>query len=310
MATTNFVTGTVITSDWANDVDFLVYNSWVPSDYTLVVNSPTGVSNIDPTYPIENQWTTESIRQNFAHAKTEIENLNDALQQFYPGGNIETTFLNFSGSVVDQGRIIDTSSSTMASTLAGTHIGINIGGTDTIAGGSLGNFHHVVADTSISVSSGAITNWNGFYTRTRSLGTNTGNVTTANGLLVDPPSWSGSGTITNFSGVRVANPGTAAFSGSGTVSAFRGEVASGTGRWNVYASGTAYNYFAGAVLIGHSTFNNILLDVNDNSFRIQQSRTPASATALGNAGEICWDSNYIYVCVATDTWKRAALSTW
>lgn len=30
--------------------------------------------------------------------------------------------------------------------------------------------------------------------------------------------------------------------------------------------------------------------------------------ATGNAGEICWDTNYIYVCVTTNTWKRAALT--
>jgi hypothetical protein len=33
-----------------------------------------------------------------------------------------------------------------------------------------------------------------------------------------------------------------------------------------------------------------------------------AANAAGIAGEICWDSNYIYVCVATNTWKRAALT--
>lgn len=37
---------------------------------------------------------------------------------------------------------------------------------------------------------------------------------------------------------------------------------------------------------------------------------PATATATGAAGDIKWDSNYIYVCTATNTWKRAALSTW
>ncbi len=40
------------------------------------------------------------------------------------------------------------------------------------------------------------------------------------------------------------------------------------------------------------------------------SATPASASAAGVAGTIAWDSNYIYVCVATNTWKRTALSTW
>lgn len=38
--------------------------------------------------------------------------------------------------------------------------------------------------------------------------------------------------------------------------------------------------------------------------------TPASASASGTTGTIVWDSNYVYVCVATNTWKRAAISTW
>jgi len=38
--------------------------------------------------------------------------------------------------------------------------------------------------------------------------------------------------------------------------------------------------------------------------------TPASATATGTTGEIQWDANYIYVCIATNTWKRVAISTW
>jgi hypothetical protein len=43
---------------------------------------------------------------------------------------------------------------------------------------------------------------------------------------------------------------------------------------------------------------------------IIDSSAPASATATGATGTITYDSNYIYVCTATDTWKRAALSTW
>jgi hypothetical protein len=46
------------------------------------------------------------------------------------------------------------------------------------------------------------------------------------------------------------------------------------------------------------------------TFRLSQSRTPASSTATGNTGEICWDSSYLYVCVATNTWRRLAHSTW
>ena len=37
---------------------------------------------------------------------------------------------------------------------------------------------------------------------------------------------------------------------------------------------------------------------------------PASAADTGAQGDIAWDTSYIYVCTATNTWKRAALSTW
>ena len=41
-----------------------------------------------------------------------------------------------------------------------------------------------------------------------------------------------------------------------------------------------------------------------------QGTAPASASATGTAGDIRYDADYIYVCTATDTWKRAALATW
>ena len=37
---------------------------------------------------------------------------------------------------------------------------------------------------------------------------------------------------------------------------------------------------------------------------------PASATAPGTVGEIRFDAGYMYVCVATNTWKRSPLATW
>lgn len=37
---------------------------------------------------------------------------------------------------------------------------------------------------------------------------------------------------------------------------------------------------------------------------------PASAGAAGTLGEIRYTADYIYVCTATNTWKRTALSTW
>jgi hypothetical protein len=43
---------------------------------------------------------------------------------------------------------------------------------------------------------------------------------------------------------------------------------------------------------------------------IATTKTPASASDTGTTGMICWDADYLYVCTATDTWKRTALTTW
>jgi hypothetical protein len=37
---------------------------------------------------------------------------------------------------------------------------------------------------------------------------------------------------------------------------------------------------------------------------------PSTSSSTGVIGQICWDSGYIYVCTAANTWKRAALTTW
>ena len=37
---------------------------------------------------------------------------------------------------------------------------------------------------------------------------------------------------------------------------------------------------------------------------------PATATSTGQTGEIRYDSNYVYICTETDTWRRAALASW
>lgn len=40
------------------------------------------------------------------------------------------------------------------------------------------------------------------------------------------------------------------------------------------------------------------------------STAPANSTANGTVGQVAFDTNYVYYCVANNTWKRAALSTW
>lgn len=52
------------------------------------------------------------------------------------------------------------------------------------------------------------------------------------------------------------------------------------------------------------------LDIDGDKLRLRTAKTPASAGAAGNAGDICWDADYIYVCVATNTWVRVETQTW
>ena len=53
--------------------------------------------------------------------------------------------------------------------------------------------------------------------------------------------------------------------------------------------------------------------VNANIFAanlVLSNSAPANSSANGIAGTIRWDSSYIYVCVANNTWKRSVISTW
>lgn len=125
-------------------------------------------------------------------------------------------------------------------------------------------------------------------------------------------------------------------------------VSSGSNKWNLYGNGTAANYLNGSLSIGTTTTGTAKLHLlstteqqrtaydGSNYFSttvsstglaqfdaagtgagfqfldrvIIPTATPASASATGTAGHIAWDSSYIYICVATDTWKRVAIATW
>jgi hypothetical protein len=38
--------------------------------------------------------------------------------------------------------------------------------------------------------------------------------------------------------------------------------------------------------------------------------TPATATSTGTKGEIKYDSSYVYICVATNSWIRVTRAAW
>jgi len=98
-----------------------------------------------------------------------------------------------------------------------------------------------------------------------------------------------SGTITNYYGVYIQ------------------QHTAGVNNWNLYSVG-GQNYFGGNVGIGTPT-PGALLDVNGTSIILEQSYTPANSSSTCTTGTESWDANYEYRCVATNTWKRAALSS-
>ena len=69
-------------------------------------------------------------------------------------------------------------------------------------------------------------------------------------------------------------------------------------------------FLRGNVAVGTGITPTAPIDIGGNTLRIRTARTPASATATGNAGDICWDATHIYVCIATNVWRRIAHATW
>lgn len=142
----------------------------------------------------------------------------------------------------------------------------------------------------IQEGSGVLTNVTGgrFYSQVNAGGS--GNVTTVQSGHFYAPTNAGSSVVINAY---------AGYFGAPTIGS--------TLNFSVYAEGKGY--FGSNVGIGINV-PTALLDINSDILRLRTSKTPASAAAAGNAGDICWDSGYIYVCVAASTWKRVAIATW
>lgn len=105
-----------------------------------------------------------------------------------------------------------------------------------------------------------------------------------------------------------------AFTGNGSGNTFT-QVSS----LNFHATGANVEYGLGGNITvytkvdGGSLFQALGVE-NDQSVKfygniITKQTTPTGPTAIGTAGQIAADTNYIYVCTATNTWKRVAISS-
>lgn len=66
------------------------------------------------------------------------------------------------------------------------------------------------------------------------------------------------------------------------------------------------------VVNNHSTeINTLFSEVNNiNNTFAKRATVPATPVEIGNVGEWAVDSNYLYICVATNSWKRTKLDIW
>lgn len=83
-----------------------------------------------------------------------------------------------------------------------------------------------------------------------------------------------------------------------------GVSASPVVKWRLASNGSV---MSGNAVTGTPTAD---LDILGQTFRLRTAKTPASATEACNAGTIVWDTGFVYVCTATNAWKRAALTAW
>lgn len=64
---------------------------------------------------------------------------------------------------------------------------------------------------------------------------------------------------------------------------------------------------------GSNANQNVNIGTNDlraGGIKITDPSAPANPTSTGTQGDIVYDNAYIYICVADNAWRRAALSTW
>ena len=124
-------------------------------------------------------------------------------------------------------------------------------------------------------------------------------------------------------GVLGSNPNGTAVSGITTDGA--GVVGSSTssvsrGVWGLSVDGTGGDFSStnGRAVSANSTNNYgarfrgaaglMCMQLNGSTFNITTHRTISASNATGTKGDVCHDANYLYICTATDTWKRVPLA--
>lgn len=102
------------------------------------------------------------------------------------------------------------------------------------------------------------------------------------------------GTITNYVAFHYSTPHPTGTVITNNYGIYLEAAAHAVNNWQIFSAGTAPSFFAGPM----------------QAFNFQETlTTPASSSAACSAGQFTDDASFHYVCTATNTWKRVALST-
>ena len=76
-------------------------------------------------------------------------------------------------------------------------------------------------------------------------------------------------------------------------------------------AGTTVKIHVGGTLAGNviTTFSNSNVTIGGNLI-VSNVYIPTANNSVGTTGQISYDSSYVYVCIANNTWRRANISTW
>jgi hypothetical protein len=122
-------------------------------------------------------------------------------------------------------------------------------------------------------------------------------------FFADQGTFGAGSTVTNQYGFSVNS----SLIGATNNYAFSSILSSGSGRWNLYMSGTAQNYLAGALSIGVTTANaSALLQVDSTTQGVlfpRMTTTQKNAISSPAVGLIIYDTTLNKLCVYTGSWQ-------
>ena len=220
-----------------------------------------------------------------------------------PLSELDANFSNVGGYSNTAGTV--TTASQPNITLVGTLTSLTVSGSGSMA--SLTVSGNITADNIIGTVSGNISNAE-FATSAATVTTNAQPNITSVGTLSSLTVTANISTNGNLIVVGNVEPGNIVSTGlirAVTIQATGNLVG---GNANISTSVNTLLVNAANITAGNISATQITTTGNISVGNILSSLPQTKASnATGTTGQICWDSNYIYVCTATDTWKRAGL---